>query len=363
MDIFGLIVFFGVISSAFIAERVFTLCLERFFQKQAEKTKTELDDNIIIAIKSPIQKVIYCGGIYFAVVSLGLDKVLQSQANNIFRIVFVSIVAWLCFRLIDVFSNYMHRDVISGKKKDSPAIIHFLPLIKRTFKLIVGLVALVIVMQQMGYSATSLLTGLGITGLAFGFAAKETIANVFGSFSVILDITYKVGDWIVADKVVDGADVQGIVEDISLRSTKIRAFDNTLIIIPNNIMGNATIKNVSKHKKRRIYEFIDITYDTPADKVEKAVDICRHIVANHPEMEDYFQIHLNKLGAHSLQIMFYVFTKTTDWGEYLRIRQELFLAIMREFEQLGVEFAFPTQTLYMKSDFDGLDISANAHVE
>lgn len=111
-------------------------------------------------------------------------------------------------------------------------------------------------------------------------------------------------------------------------------------------MANATIKNVSAHKKRRIYEFIDITYDTPAEKVELAVEICRKIVREHPEMEEYQQIHFNQFGAHSLKIMLYIFTTTTDWGEYLRIRQEIFLAIYKEFNRHGIEFAFPTQTLH-----------------
>lgn len=350
MDIFALVVFFGIISLSFLIERVFTFCLVKFFQKQSEKTQTNLDDDFVDAIQSPIRRMIYWSGLYFAIVSLGLDKAVQANVDNVFRMVLVVLVSWMGFRIIDVFNHFLNDEVLSKEKKQGSIVVHFLPLIKRTLKVVVGLLAMVMIVQQLGYSATSLLAGFGITGLAVGFAAKETISNVFGSFSVILDNTYKVGDWIVADKAVGGNDVEGIVEDISLRSTKIRAFDNTLLIVPNHIMGNATIKNVSKHKKRRIYEFIDITYDTPADKVEKAVDICRHIVANHPEMEEYFQIHLNKLASHSLQIMFYVFTKTTDWGEYLRIRQELFLNIMREFEKLGVEFAFPTQTLYLKNE-------------
>ena len=205
--------------------------------------------------------------------------------------------------------------------------MHFFPLFKRSLKVAIGFIALIIIVQSRGYSVTSLITGFGITGLAVGFAARESIANIFGSFSVVVDQAYKVGDWIMVDKTISGNNAEGIVEDISLRSTKIRAFDNTLIIIPNNEMANATIKNVSRHKKRRIFEYIDITYNTPPEKVEQAIEICRQVVRNHPEMEEYQQIHLNQLGSHSLKILFYVFTKTTDWGEYLSCVEDYILGI------------------------------------
>jgi len=115
-------------------------------------------------------------------------------------------------------------------------------------------------------------------------------------------------------------------------------------------MANATIKNVSRHDRRRIYCNLDIEYSTPPDKVEKAVEACREIVKNHPEMYDYQEIHFVEFGPHSLKIMLYLFTKTTDWHEFMVIRQEIFLSIMKEFKNLGVKFAFPTQTMFINSE-------------
>lgn len=347
-----IILFTVAVFVTIFSAKLFNVLFLKFIKKQAKKTKTELDDNILAAIEQPATNLIYIIGLYFALLTLNPVNEpipLKSIITAVTETSVAIMITLLCFKIVDVFDQFIVDKYTNQKNKDS-IILHFFPLLKRAIKVAIAFIALIIIIQNRGYSVASLLAGFGITGLAVGFAAKESIANIFGSFSVIVDHTYKVGDWIVADKTINGANVEGIVEDISLRSTKIRAFDNTLLIVPNNEMANGTIRNVSRHKKRRIYEFIDITYDTDADKIEQAVEICRQIVRNHPEMEEYQQIHFNKFGPHSLQIMLYIFTKTTDWGEYLRIRQEIFLSIVREFKKLGVEFAFPTQTLYFKSD-------------
>ncbi len=353
-----IIMFFTFIIITLIASRVLTLVVINFIKKQTSKTSTEYDDHIISIMEKPIIWLVYVVGFYCAFFSLGptndtlpLKAILTAGTETLVAM----ILTWLCFDLIEILDKFLVSKFKQQEKADA-AIIHFFPLFKRSLKVVIAFVALIIIIQNRGYSVSSLLTGFGITGLAVGFAAKESIANIFGSFSVIVDQAYKVGDWIVVDKSVAGSDVEGIVEDITLRSTKIRAFDDTLIVIPNNQAANSTIKNVSSHRKRRISEYIDITYDTPPEKIQVAVDICKRVVEEHPGMLDYKQIHLNQLDAHSLRILLYIFTKTTDWGEYLKIRHELFLRIISEFNAQGIEFAFPTQTLYLNRD-SGIDVN------
>ncbi len=356
-EFFGLpitkvLVFAGIIFVILFLAKFLSLIVFRFLRSKAEKTSTELDNNILEAIETPIIWLFYVFGTYIALLFLGLkdtDIPLKTFTTCATETLIAVFSTWLVLRLIDVFDIYLESILMreKSKRKKEILLLHFFPLMKRALKFAVVLIALIVIIQNWGYSVTSLVAGFGITGLAVGFAAKESIANVFGSVFIVADHVYKPGDWIMVDRTLNNVNVEGIVEDISLRSTKIRAFDNTLITIPNSEMANATVKNVSAHKKRRIYEFIDITYDTPAEKVELAVEICRKIVREHPEMEEYQQIHFNQFGAHSLKIMLYIFTKTTDWGEYLRIRQEIFLNILREFNKHGIEFAFPTQTLYL----------------
>ncbi len=352
------LLFFTFIIITLITSRILTLVVINFIKKQASKTSTQYDDHVINIMEKPIVLLVYVVGFYCALFSLGptngvlpLKSILTGAAETFVAM----IVTWLCFDLIEILDKFLVGKFKEQEKADA-AIIHFFPLFKRSLKIGVALIALIIIIQNRGYSVSSLLTGFGITGLAVGFAAKESIASIFGSFSVIVDKAYKVGDWIVVDKTVAGSDVEGIVEDITLRSTKIRAFDDTLIIVPNNQAANSTIKNISRHRKRRISEYIDITYDTPPEKIQMAVDICRRVVEEHPGMLDYKQIHLNQMDSHSLRIFLYVFTKTTDWGEYLKIRHELFLKIISEFNAQGIEFAFPTQTLYLNRD-SGIDVN------
>lgn len=349
-----ILVFTGILFLILFMAKILSLVVFKFLRKSAEKTGTDFDDNIIEAIQKPVIWLFYVASTYFALLFLGLkdtDIPLKTFADGTAKTLIAVLITWLVLRLVDVFDAFLTERLNREKeqKRKDLLIFYFFPLVKRALKLAIAFVAIILIIQNWGYSVTSLIAGFGITGIAVGFAAKESISNVFGSIFIVADHVYKPGDWIIVDRSISNGDAEGFVEDISLRSTKIRAFDNTLIIIPNSEMANATIKNVSAHKKRRIYEFIDITYDTPPEKVELAVEICRKIVRDHPEMEDYQQIHFNQFGAFSLKIMLYVFTKTIDWSEYLRIRQEIFLSIFREFNQHGIEFAFPTQTLYLNS--------------
>ena len=354
LSIAQILVFTGILFLMLFMDKFLNLIVFKFLRKNAEKTGTDFDDNIIEAIQKPVIWLFYTVSVYFALLVLGLKNTgmpLKTFADGAAKTLAALLITWLVLRLVDVFDVFLTERLNKEKeqKRKDLLIFYFFPLMKRALKLAIAFIALILIIQNWGYSVTSLVAGFGITGIAVGFAAKESIANVFGSVFIVADHVYKPGDWIIVDRSISNNNAEGFVEDISLRSTKIRAFDNTLIIIPNSEMANATIKNVSAHKKRRIYEFIDITYDTPPEKVELAVEICRKIVREHPEMEEYQQIHFNQFGAFSLKIMLYCFTKTIDWSEYLRIRQEVFLAIFKEFNKHGIEFAFPTQTLYLNS--------------
>ena len=370
---YQIIMCFLTILLTFIIVKAFKIFSDKALKNLASKTKTEIDNDLIKGLQSPISWFIYISGIYWAILmlhptnaELPLKDILQATVETLVACV----ITWAAFMVTDVLTDAFRDWMISTAKKNAekskedysePLIIQFLPLFKRALKVALVLIAIIIVIQNRGYSVTSLVAGFGITGLAIGFAAKDSIANIFGSIAVMIDNVYKVGDWIIVSKDISGSSAEGVVEDITLRSTKIRAFDRTLIIIPNNEMANATIKNVSRHDRRRIYCNLDIEYDTPPEKVEKAVEICKKIVENHPGMYPYKEIHFVEMGSSSLKIMLYLFTKTIDWHEFMVIRQELFLSIMKEFNAIGVRFAYPTQTLYLNSDRP-FEYSPQAHI-
>lgn len=151
----------------------------------------------------------------------------------------------VAFKVIEVFNNNL-RDKILAKHSDT-TILGFMPLIDKVLKITIVFLAIATVLQHHGYSVTSLMAGFGITGLAVGFGAQSTISNIFGSFSLLADKAYKIGDYIIVNQSVHEKPVEGVVEDINLRSTKIRAADGGLLIIPNNIVANGVVKNTSQN--------------------------------------------------------------------------------------------------------------------
>ena len=205
-------------------------------------------------------------------------------------------------------------------------------------------VAILMIVQLWGYDVTSLLAGLGLGGLAFALAAQKTLANLFGSIMIFTDRPFKLGDWI---QIKHG---EGVVEDIGLRSTKIRTFANTLISVPNADVADVPIENYSMMTKRRIRATIGLTYSTPPATVDRIVERIReHLAQNEAIDQGFWAVNFVEFGASSLDIMLYCFTITTDWKPFMDHRQALFLTIMRIVNEEGSSFAFPSQSLYMET--------------
>jgi len=203
---------------------------------------------------------------------------------------------------------------------------------------------LVYAAHQVGLPAYSVITGLGVGGLAVALAARETLANLFGSLMIMFDRPYRIGDWIKL------GDNEGTVEDIGFRSTRIRTFYDSLLSIPNSESVSMPIDNMGMRSYRRVYTTIGIRYDTPPERIEAFLEgIKRIIQANPMTRKDYFHVVLNNFGPSSLEIMLYFFLQVPDWSAELVERQRVFLEVSRLADALDVEFAFPTQTLQIES--------------
>lgn len=160
------------------------------------------------------------------------------------EIISLVVIVFIAFKIINIFNKNFKNKVLL--KQDDTTILGFMPLVDKLLKLTVIFLAIATLLQSHGYSITSLVAGFGITGLAVGFGAKETIANVFGSFALLADKAYKIGDYIVINQSIQEKAVEGTVEDINLRSTKMRGADGGLMIVPNNIIANCVVKNISQ---------------------------------------------------------------------------------------------------------------------
>ncbi len=248
---------------------------------------------------------------------------------------------WASYRVADLLGAWL---ATLAARTESTLDDLLVPMVRRALKLFVTAFGLVFVAQNLDVDVTSLLAGLGIGGLAFALAAKDTVENLFGSLTVLADRPFKIGDWVVI------GDLEGTVEELGLRSTRIRTFYNSLITVPNSRLVNSAVDNYGERRFRRISTSLGLQYDTPPEKIEAFCEGIRELIRKHPyTRKDFYLVHFNKFAESSLNIMLYVFHEAPDWGTELRERQRLYIDILHLARALGVEFAFPTQTLHVAS--------------
>lgn len=256
------------------------------------------------------------------------------------RFVGVTGFVWGSYRMVDVATEALKlRSQRTSTRFDDLLV----PLFHRSLKIFIAVFGIVFIADTMNVPIASLLAGLGIGGLAFAFAAQDLVANLFGSLTIVLDRPFEVGDWIKI------GDLEGTVEQVGFRSSRIRTFADSLITMPNSQINTAAVDNIGRRRYRRWYTMLSVTYDTPPDKIEAFVEGVRELVRRHPQSrKDAINIYLNEFGAASLDIIVYIFFKVPSYGAELEARHRLAIDIIRLAERLGVEFAFPTQTLYLK---------------
>lgn len=268
-----------------------------------------------------------------------VEKLLTAlKIKFIFELIIVFIIGVVCFKLIDMFDTHLKAKLSSGK--NSP-LTRFVPILSNIFKGLAVFFLLASFLQSHGYSMSSLIAGFGITGLAVGFAAQKTIANVFGTLGILSDHSYQLGDYIC----VNGH--EGTVEEINMRSTKIRSMDNSVIILPNDIVSGTIIKNISAMKRRRIFETFGVTYDTNDEKLKRAVSILEEILASNSDIHKDFIVYVETLSASSIDIKVSAYTKTNVYAKYLKIKENVILEAVRRFREEGIDFAFPSTTVYI----------------
>ena len=219
-----------------------------------------------------------------------------------------------------------------------------LPLIKGIIQGLIIIIGVLITLYDLDVDIIPLLTGLSIGGIAIALAAQDTLKNFFGSFMIFLDKPFQIGDWITTDT------LDGVVEQVGLRSTRIRTFRNSVMYIPNGKLADSTIDNLGLRIYRRYKTNLAITYDTDPDLIELFIKGLKKIITNHPDTrKDFYVVDFTELGDHSLNIMFYLFFRVKSYADEQHARHKINMKIMRLGNGLGVRFAFPTQTLHMET--------------
>jgi len=331
-----------VLLVGWLAQRIAKLLLPwlagRILRVKGREEPFEIEVSVLRPAAILILVAIWWGGLQL----LDLGARLSSVLWPAMRFVMVVAGVWTAYRVIDVLTAYF---TIVARRSKSRLDDVLVPLARTTLKVVVVAVGIVLILKALGFRVEPLLAGFGIGGLAFSFAAKDTIANFFGSVNVVLDRPFQVNDWVKI------GDVEGTVEAVGLRSSRIRTFYNSQVTVPNAELMTARIDNMGRRRYRRISTAISVTYGTRPEQLEAFCEGIREIIREHPyTRKDYFHVYVNKFAASSIDIMLYCFHECPDWGIELRERHRLFLDIIRVANSLGVEFAFPTQTIHLHSD-------------
>lgn len=303
-------------------------------------SKTALDDNLVEAVQTPALYFIWLIGVSWAVdiIDDTNDIPIFSFTDDIVRVGVIVLLAWGLVRVIrgveNVYIVQSQQRVDEGRIDESTASA-----IAKLLRMAVIITAGLIIMQALGYSISGVLAFGGVGGIAVGFAAQDLLSNFFGALTIHLDRPFKVGDWIRSpDK-----DIEGTVEHIGWRVTRIRTFDMRPLYVPNSTFTKIAVENPSRMLNRRIYETVGVRYDDAA-VLEKIVAEVDAMLRQHPEIDTgrTLMVNFNAFGASSLDFFVYCFTHTTVWTEYHKIKQDVLFKIHAIIEANGADIAYPT---------------------
>jgi MscS family membrane protein len=329
-----LLIFMGI-----VANQVVRVLIKPVLRRSVRRLHSEVEEKRITDTVRALG--LFAGAVVWLVLISalrfgGTTREVALAAVGVYAVFVGTLTGWrLTDLLADVFQHMAKR---TEAKYDDILV----PLLRKTLKVFIIAFGVIYGAQHLNVNIVPLITGLGIGGLAFAFAAKDTIENFFGSIAVILDRPFEVGDWVV----VEG--VEGTVEELGFRSTRIRTFYNSQVTVPNSTLVRAKVDNFGRRTYRRWKTYLGVQYDTSPEKLLALTEGIRELVRQHPyTRKDYYQVWCHDFGESSYNILLYVFHNVPDWATELRERERLFLDIVRLADRLGVQFAFPTRTLHM----------------
>ncbi|MEN0002708.1 MAG: mechanosensitive ion channel family protein [Bacteroidota bacterium] len=259
----------------------------------------------------------------------------------VIKILTVTLVIMVLLQVVEIVMAYAKSVT---KKTDSKMDEQLMPIVKRVLQAVVISVGIVQILTTLDVDVTTLIAGISIGGLALALAAQDTLKNLFGSLMIFLDRPFQIGDWI------NFADIDGTVEEVGFRSTRVRTFANSLVYVPNGKLADMTINNFGLRIYRRFTTKIAIAYSTPTERIEAFVEGVRFILKEHPSTRKQGQeVHLNDMNASSLDILVYVFFDVADWSAELKGKHQILMSIIELAKKLDVQFAFPSTSIYVES--------------
>lgn len=281
--------------------------------------------------------------------SIDLSKVI----NTIIHVIYPVLTTLIAYRITDVISGVFER---IASKTETTTDDQLIPLVSKAIKVVVIVIGSFYIVDSTGVDYTPLLAGASIGGLALALAAQDTVKNFFGSVTIFTDKPFEVGDWITF------GGSEGTVEEVGIRSTRVRTFYNSLVSIPNGKISDMTIDNMGRRVYRRYTTKLNLRYDTPIETAKEYVSKIRELVLKQEgTRKDYFEIHINDISESSIQILVYIFFEVSDWTGELQERQKFIVSIVELAKSLGIEFAYPTQVIKLEQDYKSNELNNNTN--
>ncbi|RLB96930.1 MAG: mechanosensitive ion channel family protein [Deltaproteobacteria bacterium] len=338
----GRIITAALILIGFLAIRkLFSRIVLKRVSRLAKRTHTTMDDEAVKMLERPMAFVPMVVGIYFAVAYLPLSGALALVADRLIRSLIVIVIFWILICLIEPFSALLHR-------LDKVLTTSMVEWLKKAIKAALVFIALATVLEIWGIRIAPIIAGLGLFGVAVALGAQDLFKNLISGLLILAERRFNLGDWIYVDGVVEGT-----VESIGFRSTLVRRYDKAPVFVPNSKLSDSSVTNFSGMTYRRIYWTIGVEYRTTIDQLRQIRDgIEAYLLGSedfaHPPQVPTF-VRIDRFNDSSIDIMVYCFTRTTEWGRWLAIKEELAYRIKELVESAGTAFAFPSQSIYVES--------------
>jgi MscS family membrane protein len=328
---------------AFYVSKLLDYFIQVQLRKWAARTETKFDDLLLDLLRGPVKIITFVILLHIGLRVFAWPEWTANLISSGLKLIVAASLTYVAIKFVDLLMGLWQQRVEATQ--EGMLDMHLFPIIRKTFKIFVLVVAVLVTSQNLGMNVTGLLASLSIGGLAVGLAAQDTLSNLFGAVAIFADKPFRVGDRIQ----LDSTSIDGTVEAIGLRSTRVRNLDGFLVSIPNKNMAAANIVNVSKRPNIKTVLNIGVAYATPAHKIERAMQLIEEVYRPHPKTADLL-VSFNKFDSSALNIMLVHWWNSTDFKEYALGFQKLNLELKRRFDEEQIAFAFPTQTVYLRQD-------------
>jgi MscS family membrane protein len=326
---------------AFYVSKLLDFIVGVWLKRWAEKTETKFDDLLLTLLRGPVKAVAFVIFLHIGLSIFRWPSPVQTFLSKALIVIVACSITYVTMKVVDLLLGLWRHRAAAGTDKSFDE--ELFPVVSKSLKAFVIVVAVLVTSQNLGINITGVVASLSIGGLALGLAAQDTLANLFGAVAVYMDKPFRIGDRIRLEN------VDGTVEAIGLRSTRVRNLDGHLVTIPNKTMGNAIITNIARRPNIKTEMNIGLTYDTPAGRVQHATALLNEIFRAHPKTADLI-ITFNRFDSSSLNLQVIHWWDGTDFKAYNADLQALNLQIKERFDAEGLSFAFPTQTVYVKQE-------------